>query len=275
MRRGFARTLVEAPVASQRERGAFTLVELLVVIGIITVLISILLPVLQKAREQARAVKCASNQRQIVLAMVAYANDNGGTLPIPGIFGEQSPCFSLPTPALGVYDYTTGPFWHYLSNSTQRLEETFTCPSDDPPRYSCGGYAPVPDPKYPRNFSYNFNELLLGLPERPTPGSGLPLFRGVPITRVRHASNKILVLEQSVPQYAGGHPSVLASAGESTILLLTTRHSAMCNEGFADGHVARVNPKLFVFVTSSNGAFTHQSDAYFQYFDPLDDAIPP
>ena len=59
----------------------FTLVELLVVIGIIALLISILLPSLNRAREMSNRIKCSSNLRQIGQAMQLYANENGGDFP--------------------------------------------------------------------------------------------------------------------------------------------------------------------------------------------------
>src|SRR5207244_13280940 len=62
-------------------RRGFTLVELLVVIGIIALLVSILMPALRRAREAANGVSCSSNQRQIMMAFLMFANDHKGYLP--------------------------------------------------------------------------------------------------------------------------------------------------------------------------------------------------
>jgi len=67
--------------AAKGLRSGFTLVELLVVIGIIALLLSILMPSLRKARSIAMRLACASNLKQISLAMNLYLNGNDNTYP--------------------------------------------------------------------------------------------------------------------------------------------------------------------------------------------------
>src|SRR5437667_920142 len=68
-------------IAGGKLRGAFTLVELLVVIGIIALLIAILMPALSKARFQSTFPVCAERERQIVMALQMYANESRGFFP--------------------------------------------------------------------------------------------------------------------------------------------------------------------------------------------------
>ncbi|MBT4273639.1 MAG: type II secretion system protein, partial [Verrucomicrobia bacterium] len=66
---------------TRQHQAAFTLIELLVVIAIIAILASMLLPALSKAKEQGKRAVCKSNQRQVVLTMLMYANDNEQKFP--------------------------------------------------------------------------------------------------------------------------------------------------------------------------------------------------
>src|SRR5437763_1987719 len=83
-----ATQMATSPTSDRASLRGFTLVELLVVIGIIAVLISILLPTLSKARESANRVACLSNLRSIHQMLVIYANQNKDQIPI-GCLGTQ------------------------------------------------------------------------------------------------------------------------------------------------------------------------------------------
>jgi prepilin-type N-terminal cleavage/methylation domain-containing protein/prepilin-type processing-associated H-X9-DG protein len=79
------------PSHTARRKHGFTLVELLVVIGIIALLISILLPSLNAAREQAIKVQCLSNLRQLGIATTMYVTDNRLFFPQPFTDGQINP----------------------------------------------------------------------------------------------------------------------------------------------------------------------------------------
>lgn len=98
--RGF--TLVELPVVSKRKRRAFTLVELLVVIAIIGILVALLLPAIQAAREAARRSQCKNNLKNISLSIHNFYGSlkyfpTGGTEPNPDLieYLRDSPTASL------------------------------------------------------------------------------------------------------------------------------------------------------------------------------------
>ena len=74
-------TLIELPAVRKCGRSAFTLIELLVVVAIIAVLISILVPSLQEARELSKRTLCAGNERGMHTGLIMYAMDNDDYLP--------------------------------------------------------------------------------------------------------------------------------------------------------------------------------------------------
>jgi prepilin-type N-terminal cleavage/methylation domain-containing protein/prepilin-type processing-associated H-X9-DG protein len=108
----------------------FTLVELLVVIGIIAVLIGILLPALTKARESAKRTACLSNLRQVHLAFALYAGNYKDQVPLGYRAGNKqfnSMIYSFTTQKIVLFG------WLY-NERLMREPRVFYCPSENDPR---------------------------------------------------------------------------------------------------------------------------------------------
>jgi prepilin-type N-terminal cleavage/methylation domain-containing protein/prepilin-type processing-associated H-X9-DG protein len=114
-------------------KNGFTLIELLVVIAIIGVLASLLLPALVSAKEQAKLIKCISNQKQIGLAFQLYGDDNNERFPLLGNLDWGAGSFEFgggdPDPnymgGRELLAATNRPLWRYAQS-----KKVFECPSD-------------------------------------------------------------------------------------------------------------------------------------------------
>jgi prepilin-type N-terminal cleavage/methylation domain-containing protein/prepilin-type processing-associated H-X9-DG protein len=162
-----------------KTRKGFTLVELLVVIGIIALLIAILMPALSRAREQTQRVSCLSNQRQLGMALMMYVNENKGSFPFAAVG-------ALPEDWI---------YWHAGRDRHQAplvkyhggkfIDKLYQCPSDvvENRRTMTPGL----------DFSYTVNWNVFFYPGRGMPRTIYP----PKISKIVQASRKIIMIDES------------------------------------------------------------------------------
>ena len=141
----------------------FTLVELLVVIGIIAVLAAMLMPALGKAREKAKQADCLNNEKNLSLAITMYSNDNRSHFPFTtqgtvgcGVYGGWIRYENFPCPTEGLFDIESGTLFSYVGTV-----KVYRCPSE----------------KTHNNNSYSINSKLNAQPvDAPKDAASCPLF---------------------------------------------------------------------------------------------------
>lgn len=244
------------------KRQNFTLIELLVVIAIIAILASLLLPTLNRARDTAKRIGCASNLRQIASADIMYAGDYGGWS-VGGwggtygwtyrfILGPVSKSYA----AMTLVPYYAGHIYSDSADLTQYdVDKIGICPSG---RRDGQGSIDSTASKAP-NDSYGFNTYLTSV------ASASHSERWGRMHDVKRPSQRMLVADFSETG-ADGVTTTVALGGQSRISTysgnyIARRHQHNGNIAHVDGHVgSKNNPEL---LRIQSGSYPAASCDYF------------
>lgn len=209
-------------------RKGFTLLELLVVVGIIVALFALLMPVVGRAEEQARSLRCTNNLRQLGQAFISYVAANDNTFPAPAVNQRPDDWF----------------YWHPGRDKNQSRvvpylggtfnDSFFLCPSDDPSaRTSVNN-------NY--RWSYTVNEKICGYYQP-----------SLKLRQIKKPNHTILIIDESsatvddgcwAPQnYASDKRNLLSDRHVLSSELRNDPNAGRGNVTFADGHSESIERK--------------------------------
>jgi prepilin-type N-terminal cleavage/methylation domain-containing protein len=224
-----------------RPAGGFTLVELLVVIGIIAVLIGILLPALSKARAAANRLACQSNVRQLHMGIMLYCNDNRDWFPTYAIGADGILYVQVNDDWVWWQqnrNIDDSPIAKYLNIGGDKLKKVLRCPSDTlEGRKVDPGDLPGQGTYL---YSYAINQ---GVGQNNVPPVQLRTKRA----QWRRPAEKVLFAEPLGPYYAAGWGYMEWLTHRHGEGISTNTHRPMginASAAFMDGHVQGIDEDL-------------------------------
>lgn len=244
------------------QRRGFTLVELLVVIGVIAVLVSLLLPTMGRVREHARSLQCLSNLRQVGMALQLYGNDNKQLIPQPtwyvtgasmqrwhaALQGKYGGRAYLQTIAGGA----DNPVMYCPKNGRMFQGNSYSRPGTYAMVNVSPRYATPTDPAY------------YAVPVPATPPDGFVSFVGMRVTRIDRPADFLLVGDSSIERpgsttFRSDEGSFVfrsfaaTNTGGTYEAGLWAPHRNRVNGLFADGHAETCDKDRLLGCSNING----------------------